>query len=597
MKKPSKSMLSFVALIPLAVLFGSRGDAQILSESADAQMSLRKALIEREYNGKRIEGEERIIAAGDSLWRILIQEKQLPVNKFSQYVLLIRALNPKIKNTDVLRLGENIFVPVRLEDSLGISSTPAKTEPSPGFAATGAIREYRVREGDSVYRILREQLGITDQREQAIYYALIKDLNRERTQWDILQQGDVIGLPITKETKSGAIAEIKRESPLAGRIVSSSKDVVSNDAKPDPGQPLALDHSRRLDGRENLALLERVAMTVGSEIQRDGQEVIAFKNGTIVLDRSAYPVIYNARLQQRVIIDSAGQIPTSLRKTPAVSNGTLPVISLNNRVSLQETVTQLLAQLGFQTLSSDRPVVIQEGGVSFEAKGTWMALAPQESNKAQELFVITLADRPGDIPDYLTQHLSEKGLHLKEVALRPSSNEPSGTISARSKDSLIQVKTWPRDRKEMIDALLSSLEIPFTAGETISVEVRQGFRVNTTADRTFQARGQRTALFFDPVEPEIKRVLRENSAIRVVELQLSSFSPRGLAERVLAELGESSVYREHKFSLDTGNSDRLNIITKGLLLPKQSMFITDQQIPVGLHRFFFEKGLKIVYLQ
>ena len=596
MKKASKSMLNFVSLVSLAVLFGGREDAQSFSDSADAQMSLRKALVEREYNGKRIEGEERIIAAGDSLWRILIQEKQLPVNKFNQYVLLIRALNPKIKNTDVLRHGENIFVPVRLEDSLGIPSTPAKTEASPGFAAAGAIREYRVREGDSLYRILREQVGITDQREQAIYYALIKDLNRERIQWDILQQGDVIRLPTIKD-KSGATAEIKRASPPAGRSVSSSKDVVSNDAKSDPGQPLALDYSRTLDGRENLALLERVARTVGSEIHRDGQEVIALKNGTIVLDRNAYPVIYNARLQQRVIIDSAGQIPTSLRKTPEVSNGTVPVISLNNGVSLQDTVTQLLAQLGFQTLSNNRPVVIQEGGVTFEAKGTWMALAPQESNKAQELFVITLTDRPGDIPDYLTQHLSEIGLHLKEVSLRPSANQPSAMVISRPKDSPIQVKTWPRDKKEIIDALLSSLDIPFTDGETISVELSQGFRVNTTADRTFQARGQRTALFFDPVEPEIKRVLKENSAIRVLELQLSSFSSRGLAERVLAELGESAVYREHKFSLDTGNRDRLSIITKGLLLQKQSMFITDQQIPIGLQRFFFEKGLNIVYLQ
>ena len=596
MKKASKSMLNFVSLVSLAVLFGGREDAQSFSDSADAQMSLRKALVEREYNGKRIEGEERIIAAGDSLWRILIQEKQLPVNKFNQYVLLIRALNPKIKNTDVLRHGENIFVPVRLEDSLGIPSTPAKTEASPGFAAAGAIREYRVREGDSLYRILREQVGITDQREQAIYYALIKDLNRERIQWDILQQGDVIRLPTIKD-KSGATAEIKRASPPAGRSVSSSKDVVSNDAKSDPGQPLALDYSRTLDGRENLALLERVARTVGSEIHRDGQEVIALKNGTIVLDRNAYPVIYNARLQQRVIIDSAGQIPTSLRKTPEVSNGTVPVISLNNGVSLQDTVTQLLAQLGFQTLSNNRPVVIQEGGVTFEAKGTWMALAPQESNKAQELFVITLTDRPGDIPDHLTQHLSEIGLHLKEVSLRPSANQPSAMVISWPKDSPIQVKTWPRDKKEIIDALLSSLDIPFTDGETISVELSQGFRVNTTADRTFQARGQRTALFFDPVEPEIKRVLKENSAIRVLELQLSSFSSRGLAERVLAELGESAVYREHKFSLDTGNRDRLSIITKGLLLQKQSMFITDQQIPIGLQRFFFEKGLNIVYLQ
>jgi hypothetical protein len=597
MKNLSKPILSFVSLLPLAILIGDRANSQNTGESADAQMSLRRSLIEREYNGKRIEGEERTIAAGDSLWRILIQEKRLPVNKFNEYVLLIRGLNPKIKNTDVLRLGENIFVPVRLDDSAGTPSTPAHTDPSVSTATAGIIREYRVRQGDSLYLILREQLGITDQREQATYYALVKDLNRERTQWDILQQGEVIRLPTVKENRSRAIAEIKRGSLSAGKSVLSPKDAVVTQAKSDPRQPFALDYARRLDARENLSVLEKVAMTVGSEIQRDGQEVIALKNGTVVLDRSAYPVIYNPRLRQRVIIDSTGQIPITLRKSAELSNGTLPIISFKDGASLEEIVTQLLAQLGFQTLSSDRPVVIQEGGVTFEAKGTWMALAPQESNKAQELFVIALTDRPGDIPEYLTEQLSAKGLHLKEVELRPSPTELHRITSIRAEDPPIEMKTWPRDNKEIIDVLLSSLKIPFTVGETVSVELRQGLRVNTTVDRTFEARGQRTALFFDPVEAEIKQLFTEQQQIRVLELELSSFSSRGITERLLPELGESAVYREHRFSVETGNKDRLNISTRGLLLQKHSMFITDQQIPVGLYRFFFEKGLKIVYLQ
>jgi hypothetical protein len=597
MKNLSKPILSFVSLLPLAILIGDRANSQNTGESADAQMSLRRSLIEREYNGKRIEGEERTIAAGDSLWRILIQEKRLPVNKFNEYVLLIRGLNPKIKNTDVLRLGENIFVPVRLDDSAGTPSTPAHTDPSVSTATAGIIREYRVRQGDSLYLILREQLGITDQREQATYYALVKDLNRERTQWDILQQGEVIRLPTVKENRSGAIAEIKRGSLSAGKSVLSPKDAVVTQAKSDPRQQFALDYARRLDARENLSVLEKVAMTVGSEIQRDGQEVIALKNGTVVLDRSAYPVIYNPRLRQRVIIDSTGQIPITLRKSAELSNGTLPIISFKDGASLEEIVTQLLAQLGFQTLSSDRPVVIQEGGVTFEAKGTWMALAPQESNKAQELFVIALTDRPGDIPEYLTEQLSAKGLHLKEVELRPSPTELHRITSIRAEDPPIEMKTWPRDNKEIIDVLLSSLKIPFTVGETVSVELRQGLRVNTTVDRTFEARGQRTALFFDPVEAEIKQLFTEQQHIRVLELELSSFSSRGITERLLSELGESAVYREHRFSVETGNKDRLNISTRGLLLQKHSMFITDQQIPVGLYRFFFEKGLKIVYLQ
>jgi hypothetical protein len=35
----------------------------------------------------------------------------------------------------------------------------------------------------------------------------------------------------------------------------------------------------------------------------------------------------------------------------------------------------------------------------------------------------------------------------------------------------------------------------------------------------------------------------------------------------------------------------------GFLLPKKSVFVTDREIPQPVHRFFFEKGLQIVYFQ
>ena len=49
---------------------------------------------------------------------------------------------------------------------------------------------------------------------------------------------------------------------------------------------------------------------------------------------------------------------------------------MSNGVSIRDAVGQLLAGLGYQSLPTDRPVTIQEEGVSYEAKGDWLALAP-----------------------------------------------------------------------------------------------------------------------------------------------------------------------------------------------------------------------------
>jgi hypothetical protein len=83
--------------------------------------------------------------------------------------------------------------------------------------------------------------------------------------------------------------------------------------------------------------------------------------------------------------------------------------------------------------------------------------------------------------------------------------------------------------------------------------------------------------------------------MKVVELDLSSMSAKEIITRVLGELRDRTVYREHKFSAATGNKDRVNISTAGFWLRNRSIFLTDRQIPPSLHRFFFEKGLELVY--
>ena len=69
------------------------------------RITLRKSISERAYKGKTVEGEDRRIAPGDSLWRILIQEKGLSSKRFSEYIVVIRGLNPGLSQNGALRIA------------------------------------------------------------------------------------------------------------------------------------------------------------------------------------------------------------------------------------------------------------------------------------------------------------------------------------------------------------------------------------------------------------------------------------------------------------------------------------------------------------
>ena len=569
--------------------------------SDSAEMSLRKSVNTREYQGQQVEGEERQIGRGDSLWRILVEEKGLPGQKFRSYLVVIRGLNPQIKNLDVLRIGDKIFIPLRA-DSAVEARARAESGAERDQIKTATTINYRVKAGEHLYQILREQLKLSEERKLAQYYALVKDLNPERKDWDNLLEGEIVRLPaLGTSAQSSGTAETAAPAP----VKRTPEPVIAVQPRPPPNtkpKPPAFDarQALRAPAKENMSLFTMVAEAMGGEVQQNGEEVVALKDGTVRFERSTYPVIVNPVLQQRLVVDPDGKIPASLKtKLNDPSIGT-PVLPMANGLSIQDAVSQLLAGLGYQALPADRPVVIQEEGVALEAKGNWMVLAPQVNNKPQEVYVINLTDHPDEIPEYLKFELARKGLHLRDVVppAEVKNSRPNALDKNNPSTDLSQIKTWPRDKQEIVDALLLAYGVTFGVAENLSAELGDGLRVDTRADRVCELVGQRTALFFRRTDPEVRKSLQDKQGIKTVELDLKALSTREMISRLLNLLGDQAVYREHRFSAADGSApERLTVKAWGFQLTKKPMFITDRQIPPALHQFFFEKGLEIVYFQ
>jgi len=555
-----------------------------------AEMSLRKSVDTREFQGQQVEGEERQIGRGDSLWRILVEEKGLPGQKFRSYLVVIRGLNPQAKNLDVLRVGDKIFIPLRVDGTVETAREPNQLKP-------GTTINYRVKSGEHLYQILRDQLKVTDERKVAQYYSLAKDLNPERKDWDTLLEGETIRLPTVGTGLQSASAESAKSASDKQTPVSSAGTARKPPIEVKTTSPL--DTRQALGAKENMALFASVVEALGNEIQQSGEEIVALGEENIRFERSAYPVVYNPSLRQKLVIDPEGKIPASLKSRlndPRIGAQVLPNA---NGLSIQDAVGQLLAGLGYQSLPTDRPIMIQEEGVAFEAKGNWMALAPTVSNKPQEVLVINLTERPNEIPEYLKAELAKKGLQLREVVLPTAAKAATATVAnEQPKTSPSQVKNWPRDKQEIVDALLLSYGVTFGTAESLSIKLSDGLRLDTRTDRVFETAGQRTALFFRAMDPDIRKSLQEQQGIKTIELDLRSLSSRELIARVLPLLGDQAAYLEHRFPAAPDSArDQVTVKVWGFQLTKKPIFLTDRQIPPPLHRFFFEKGLEIVYFQ
>lgn len=224
-----------------------------------------------------------------------------------------------------------------------------------------------------------------------------------------------------------------------------------------------------------------------------------------------------------------------------------------------------------------------------------MVTAPEQLTGPPEVFIISLTDVPGRTPEYLRSYLSLKGMNLKEVLL-PSAPLTPASLPAGGDRKSAEIERWPADKRLMVDALLKSYQVAFSADHPISVSVQEGIRLDTRADRYFEVAVGKVAVFFYPVGDAVKKALQEKEGVRVVEMDLPSVSSREIIRRLLVAFGERSAYRDNRFPASAGAAQEKVVLTvPGFYLAGRSLLITDRDIPKQIEPFFAEKGLKIVY--
>ncbi|MFQ5916896.1 MAG: hypothetical protein ACE5I0_03695 [Candidatus Binatia bacterium] len=562
-----KKFLIFVLGLLLVIGFSVPGynqEGPVRGQSEEkAKIRLQKAIKTRQYQGESVEGEERVVAPGDTLWKFLVQDKGLPEYNFRRYVVLLGALNPKLKNPDILRVGDVVFIPIRPDEILGIQLPSGK----------GGAKFYRVKRGEYLFKILREQQGLKRPGEILSAFNQVKRLNPRKENWDLLFVGEAILLPPLEEGEQPTV------------VLEPAREFIG------------LDYGQKLMARENLNLLQKVVGVVGSEMTSEGEEELSLREGTIHLDRSVFPIIENPRSGKKVLLNLDEMIAPSILTQIQVENRGIGVVSEKKGSSLHKAASSLFSHLGFQSLPSDRPVELQDKGVGVKVRGEWMVTNPDEGGRKQEMWIINLSDGSHPTPDYLRDYLSLKGMNLKEVLLPSSPVFPDvPSLERKYQEARDRIQTWPRDKKALVDKLLQTYQISFKTQHQISLSLREGMRLVTIMDRFFEREGRKYGIFFRPVGKEVRKTLEGKMDIIPIVLELESLSSRQVLTVMLAGLGEGSGYQEHRFPvLEKGPRDKLVLTVYGFFLANRSLLLTDRSIPGDLQRFFFEKGLRVIY--
>ncbi len=165
-------------------------------------------LVKRARRADPAEFTRYTVQPGDTLWKILVRTRNARYNDFSYLYKKFRELNPEITDLDRIISGQRIRVP----------NIPGSREE---FSVQATSKDvYVIKKGQHLAMILRQVYGLPDDLIFNEYLNLIRDLNPEIKNLDLVEAGQKVRMPEIRQVVSAAREAAKdreAEETVAGR--------------------------------------------------------------------------------------------------------------------------------------------------------------------------------------------------------------------------------------------------------------------------------------------------------------------------------------------------------------------------------------------
>jgi hypothetical protein len=370
------------------------------------------------------------VAEGDSLWRILTREYQIPREALPTFLEAFRSVNPDL-DPDHLTSGQVIRVPFKVEEN---PFAPAD-EPSP------VADRYTVRPGDNLWKILQSHYNVPRERMRQALEAIAR-ANPEVVDLNRLLVGQRLNIPA---------------------------DLAGLEAGPPPLPP---------SHRTVLGLLAEMGCTV----TETGETYLPLGRGrTVQLDARDFPLVTGPS-GKRVILDPRRRLSPALAQS--VENAWAYRVIQGVTPDPEEQLGRLLPLLGFHEISQEIRTITLERGVELQALPRWSVVPRAEDlllGRVHLLFPAGSVFDPGLADAARRANLA---LHAMGSANKPN---PAAELSLPAKLDM-------GDPIEGAARVLSLLGVPHRVRPDVNCDLGGGVRYRVCPELTFRHAGLKYAV-------------------------------------------------------------------------------------------------------
>ncbi len=569
--------------------FSSLCTSQGLGKDKDTfSISLVRKATVKETKDRRIVYERYRVKKGDYIWKLLRRRGLLDKGDSGELISLIKGMNPKLRNLDIIHPGQNIMIPIDIVPLKGHPEGEVKAKGSIDKILSGDeidLENYRIRPGDSLTMVVQDKYEVPTDYLYDEYLSLIRALNPSLKDLNRIYPGQVIKLPIYSPQVVKKPIERKKKAP-------PKEERVERVVSPTPEE--------EVDKQETVSLkkgLKDIFTRMGEEWLDTGKQFIPLKSGgQIHLEASSFPVL-NLANGIRLIVDLKGDLPGDVRSLIETDWEDYRIVTLDPEDKLREAVDKILGAGGFYKIIESGENLKTQGDIDISIGGDWVVMpVKSREEKAKGVVVITLLETgrektPGPVKDYL----GKMGIRIVDY--------PDFSDSLEKKDKLLAEHCLDIDQER--DFPLASLLLDL-AGQPFSKQVeipvyqgeKAGFKLTINADIFFNRNGRDCIIDLSGLSPRIVSLLQKHQFM-VLSLSENN-NPMKITESILQFLGVSLYSEDHEI-LAAQREVKRNIKFKipGITFfdkQERNIFVTGKRMPEEMKRFLSYKGFYILDL-
>ncbi len=410
-----------------------------------------------DIDNKRVQAQTYIVQKGDSLWRILRKKRLLNQGKPAELRSILRQLNKSLPNLDLIYPGQEIVIPLRITSlpPHSVSQKPSPQKKAPVITSNDPEFEiYRVRPGDSLFRIAKRRYNIPNEDFYDEYIELFKKMNPTLKNLNDLYAGQVIKLPVYSTRTA--------RKPIEPAF--SSKPAESIDIE-----------KKELSKRANTLVddLGKIFTEMGEEWIQSGDHFVPLDSrGSINLKAASFPIIY---LQNglRIIVDQNNALPKDIGGLIQSTWANYQIVHLMDEEDLRSALARILSMCNYPKVFKKGEPLELKGDMNFRVTGDWIiSLSENGSEGKLNYVVINLIDNYTEPTSWLVRRLLERE-GVKIIDYPPGDKTYPGGIE---ESEILEAGTDPFSLIEKLLALTNhhfstQIEIPVYQSHKADLEV------------------------------------------------------------------------------------------------------------------------------